>query len=136
MEALSPNWNGSDEQKAVLREGLGLTPPGKDVWAPLGEATLLLHPEDRVRLLVDLVPLFEGTEDQRQALLEMKDVLPQVSFFLLVGEKDWGYSGTVLLVVLKFFGAGGSRLLFFFKLLSDLAVGLRGRVVAVRCVAL
>ncbi|CAM9221038.1 unnamed protein product [Ascophyllum nodosum] len=97
-EALSPNWNGSDEQKAVLREGLGLTPPGKDVWAPLGEATLLLHPEDRVRLLVDLVPLFEGTEDQRQALLEMKNVLPQVSGVLSEKMPRWSLPDTQLMI--------------------------------------
>lgn len=62
----------------MLREGLGLIPAREEVWAPLGRATELLHPEDRVRLLVDLVPLFQGTEEEKQALLEMKEVLPQV----------------------------------------------------------
>lgn len=77
-EALAPSWDGGEEQKATLREGLGLTPPGDAVWAPLGEATKFLHPEDRVRLLVDFVKAFSGGEEQRQALLEVKDVLGPV----------------------------------------------------------
>lgn len=80
-EALAPSWTGSEEQKDTLREGLGLSPPGEDVWAPLGEATKFLHPEDRVRLLVDLVKAFDGGEEMRQALLEVKDVLGPVRCF-------------------------------------------------------
>lgn len=55
-----------------------MTPPGDEVWAPLGAATKFLDPEDRVRLLVDMLPLFDGTPDEQEALLEVKDVLPQV----------------------------------------------------------
>lgn len=77
-EALAPAWTGTEEEKAVLREGLGLTPPGEDFWAPLGEATKFLHPEDRVRLLVDFTKAFKGGEEKRQALLEVKDVLEPV----------------------------------------------------------
>lgn len=71
----------------MLREGLGLTPAREEVWAPLGKATERLHPEDRVRLLVDLVPLFQGTEDEKQALLEMKEVLPQVRVCRELGDE-------------------------------------------------
>ena len=78
-EALAPRWTGTEDQKAVLREGLGITPAGEDLWGPLGEATKFLHPEDRVRLLVDLVKTFSGTEEERKALLEIKDVLGPVS---------------------------------------------------------
>ncbi len=86
-EALAPTWAGTEEEKAVLREGLGLTPPGEDFWAPLGEATKFLHPEDRVRLLVDFTKAFKGGEERRQALLEVKDVLEPVCavFGVVVG---------------------------------------------------
>ncbi|CAN0574020.1 unnamed protein product, partial [Ectocarpus sp. 12 AP-2014] len=70
-EALASScWTGSEEQIATLREGLGLTPAGDDFWGPLGEATKFLHPEDRVRLLVDFVKAFSGGEEMRRALLE------------------------------------------------------------------
>lgn len=78
-EALASScWTGSEEQIATLREGLGLTPAGEDFWGPLGEATKFLHPEDRVRLLVDFVRAFSGGEEMRRALLEVKDVLGPV----------------------------------------------------------
>ncbi|CAN0303893.1 unnamed protein product, partial [Ectocarpus sp. 4 AP-2014] len=78
-EALASScWTGSEEQIATLREGLGLTPAGDDFWGPLGEATKFLHPEDRVRLLVDFVRAFSGGEEMRRALLEVKDVLGPV----------------------------------------------------------
>lgn len=60
-------------------------------------ATELLHPEDRVRLLVDLVPLFQGTEEEKQALLEMKDVLPQVSDVLSEKMPRWSIPDTQLM---------------------------------------
>lgn len=87
-ESLAPTWIGSEEQKATLREGLGLTPPGDDVWGPLGEATKFLHPEDRVRLLVDFVKAFSGGDEQRQALLEVKDVLTPVRHTQRGRERD------------------------------------------------
>lgn len=65
-----------------------MTPPGDEFWTPLGEATKFLHPEDRVRLLVDLVPLFEGSADEKEALLEVKEVLPQVRGWIMIGARD------------------------------------------------
>ncbi|CAM9495618.1 unnamed protein product [Scytosiphon promiscuus] len=97
-EALAPSWSGTEEQRATLREGLGLTPPGDDVWAPLGEATKFLHPEDRVRLLVDFVKAFAGGEEQRQALLEVKDVLSPVSEILNEKRPMWSKPDTELMV--------------------------------------
>lgn len=76
--ALAEKWSGSEVARATLREGLGLTTPGDEVWAPLGEATKFLHPEDRVRLLVDMLPFFEGSAEEQQGLLEVKEALPQV----------------------------------------------------------
>ncbi|CAM9907571.1 unnamed protein product, partial [Laminaria digitata] len=96
-EALAPRWTGAEDQKAVLREGLGITPPGDDVWGPLGEATKFLHPEDRVRLLVDLVKMFGGTEEERRALLEIKDVLGPVSDVLKEKRPLWSIPDTELL---------------------------------------
>eukprot|EP00904_Undaria_pinnatifida_P011352 jgi/Undpi1/7347/HiC_scaffold_22.g09820.m1 len=96
-EALAPRWNDSEEQKAVLREGLGIIPPGDEVWGPLGEATKFLHPEDRVRLLVDLVKAFDGTAEQRQALLEIKDVLGPVNALLKEKRPLWSIPDLELL---------------------------------------
>eukprot|EP00752_Nemacystus_decipiens_P010886 g9679.t1 len=96
-EALAPTWTGSEDQKATLREGLGLTPAGDDVWGPLGEATKFLHPEDRVRLLVDFVRAFDGGEEMRQALLEVKDVLGPVSEILKEKRPLWSIPDTELM---------------------------------------
>ncbi|CAM9394518.1 unnamed protein product, partial [Discosporangium mesarthrocarpum] len=86
---LAPIWDGSEKQKAVLREGLGLLPPTEDVWKPLGEKTSFLHPEDRVVLLVDIVKAFLGPEDRSEALSEIKDVLPQMYEVLKVKVPGW-----------------------------------------------
>ncbi|CAM9425922.1 unnamed protein product [Pylaiella littoralis] len=88
-EALAPTWTGSEEERATLRQGLGLTAPGDEVWGPLGEATKFLHPEDRVRLLVEFVKAFKSGDEQRQALLEVKDVLGPVNEILKEKRPMW-----------------------------------------------
>lgn len=65
-----------------------MTAPGDEFWTPLGESTKFLHPEDRVRLLVDLVPLFEGSENEKEALLAVKEVLPQVRGWIMISARD------------------------------------------------
>ncbi|CBJ28685.1 conserved unknown protein [Ectocarpus siliculosus] len=108
-EALASScWMGSEEQIATLREGLGLTPAGDEFWGPLGEATKFLHPEDRVRLLVDFVRAFSGEEEMRQALLEVKDVLGPVSETLKEKRPLWSKPDNELmtteLIVTDFIG--------------------------------
>ena len=44
--------------EAALREGLGLDPPRETFWKPLGALTSGLSAEDKIWLLVDLVPCF------------------------------------------------------------------------------
>lgn len=53
---LAPAWSGTAEEEAALRQGLGLDPPSEDFWKPIGQLTSELSAEDKIWLLVDLVP--------------------------------------------------------------------------------
>ena len=37
---VTEGWSGSDIQKAALREGLGMTDVGEELWGPLGKITM------------------------------------------------------------------------------------------------
>jgi hypothetical protein len=37
---VTEGWTGSDIQKAALKEGLGMTDIGEELWGPLGKITM------------------------------------------------------------------------------------------------
>jgi hypothetical protein len=37
---VTESWSGSDIQKAALKEGLGMTDVGEELWGPLGKITM------------------------------------------------------------------------------------------------
>ena len=66
------------QKQNQLRQGLGLNEPSEDFWAPLGKMTGMMNAEDKVLLLAECVPMHAGTSEERAALKELVDVLPQV----------------------------------------------------------
>lgn len=58
-------FNGNDEQNKALKMGLGLRKPSEEFWAPVGQLTMSMEPEDKVNLLAHLVPRF-GSNDPKQ----------------------------------------------------------------------
>lgn len=62
--------------EAALLEGLGLTPPQADFWRPLGALTSKLIAEDKIWLLLDVVPCFGFPGSERHGkLAELVEVL-------------------------------------------------------------
>jgi len=62
--------------EAALLEGLGLTPPQADFWRPLGALTSKLIAEDKIWLLLDVVPCFGFPGSERHGKLsELVEVL-------------------------------------------------------------
>jgi SAM-dependent methyltransferase len=56
--------------EAALLEGLGLTPPQPELWKPLGALTSGLIAEDKIWLLVDVVPCFGFPGSERHGKLK------------------------------------------------------------------
>mmetsp|Transcript_33758 Transcript_33758/g.77914 ORF Transcript_33758/g.77914 Transcript_33758/m.77914 type:complete len:566 (+) Transcript_33758:119-1816(+) len=80
---LAPNWTNSDAEKEALREGLGLINPRDEFWKPLGAATTNLQAEDKIWLLVDLIPYFApGNEKGKAVLLTLPAVMEDVASVL------------------------------------------------------
>eukprot|EP01038_Epipyxis_sp_PR26KG_P004629 gene4629-6508_t len=48
-------WTGSELQVSSLRMAVSLDPPSADFWLPLGQATALLPPKQKIYLLADMV---------------------------------------------------------------------------------
>jgi len=80
---LAPNWTNSDAEKEALREGLGLTNPREEFWKPLGAATTNLQAEDKIWLLVDIIPYFApGNEKGKAVLMTLPAVMADVAAVL------------------------------------------------------
>jgi len=52
------DFNANDEQLTALKMGLGLRKPSESFWAPIGQYTAAMDPENKVNLLAHLVPRF------------------------------------------------------------------------------
>ncbi|KAL9184798.1 hypothetical protein ACHAXT_002575 [Thalassiosira profunda] len=64
-----PDFEGSDVQINNLKMGLGLRKPSQDFWAPVGQRTAQMAPDDKVNLLAYIVPRFgSGDPAQEEAL--------------------------------------------------------------------
>lgn len=65
-----PDFVGSDLQVNNLKMGLGLRRPSKEFWAPVGQLTSAMAPEDKVNLLAHIVPRFDSGDPAQDAALE------------------------------------------------------------------
>lgn len=63
-------FTGNEVQIANLKMGLGLRKPSKEFWAPVGKATSLMTPEDKVNLLAYIVPRFGSNDVVQERCLE------------------------------------------------------------------
>lgn len=52
------DFNANDEQLTALKMGLGLRKPSEHFWAPIGQYTAAMDPENKVNLLAHLIPRF------------------------------------------------------------------------------
>jgi len=75
---VATHFHGTGEELNQLRQGLGLTEPSAEFWAPLGKMTGMMNAEDKVLLLSECVPLHGGTAAETQALSELIPVLENV----------------------------------------------------------
>lgn len=72
------HYHGTEEELEQLRQGLGLSEPSPDFWAPLGKMTGMMNAEDKVLLLAECVPLHAGKEAEKRALGELVPTLEKV----------------------------------------------------------
>lgn len=75
---VATHFHGTEEELGQLRQGLGLTEPSAEFWAPLGKMTGMMNAEDKVLLLAECVPMHAGTAAEKQALSELIPVLEKV----------------------------------------------------------
>mmetsp|Transcript_42832 Transcript_42832/g.58481 ORF Transcript_42832/g.58481 Transcript_42832/m.58481 type:complete len:290 (-) Transcript_42832:240-1109(-) len=73
---LAPSWRNTPTQRDALREGLGLSKAQETFWKPLGAATSDLGAEDKIWLLVDLLPYF-AEDSQDEGLAQFPELLLQ-----------------------------------------------------------
>ena len=65
-----PKFTGNEIQIANMKMGLGLRKPSKEFWTPVGKATSLMTPEDKVNLLAYIVPRFGSNSHAQERCLE------------------------------------------------------------------
>jgi len=64
------DFNANDHQLTALKMGLGLRKPSADFWAPIGQYTSAMEPENKVNLLAHLVPRFGSNDPQQEQSLQ------------------------------------------------------------------
>jgi len=73
---LAPSWTNSGPQQSALREGLGLETPRDLFWKPLGEQTSDISAEDKIWLLVDVIPFFADASNEDR-LVKLPNMIAQ-----------------------------------------------------------
>jgi hypothetical protein len=58
-------------QIEALKQGLGLSTPDEVFWKPLGMLTAAMQPKDKVILLADLIPYFDGDANTMTKLMSL-----------------------------------------------------------------
>eukprot|EP00545_Synedropsis_sp_CCMP1620_P013652 CAMPEP_0119010542 /NCGR_PEP_ID=MMETSP1176-20130426/5081_1 /TAXON_ID=265551 /ORGANISM="Synedropsis recta cf, Strain CCMP1620" /LENGTH=592 /DNA_ID=CAMNT_0006963217 /DNA_START=491 /DNA_END=2269 /DNA_ORIENTATION=+ len=65
-----PDFNANDDQVAAMKQGLGLRVPREEFWAPVGQLTSAMEPDDKVNLLAHVVPRFGSGDPEQEAALQ------------------------------------------------------------------
>eukprot|EP00640_Fibrocapsa_japonica_P000093 CAMPEP_0113938004 /NCGR_PEP_ID=MMETSP1339-20121228/4449_1 /TAXON_ID=94617 /ORGANISM="Fibrocapsa japonica" /LENGTH=546 /DNA_ID=CAMNT_0000940931 /DNA_START=71 /DNA_END=1711 /DNA_ORIENTATION=+ /assembly_acc=CAM_ASM_000762 len=95
---LAKKYTGSEGMEDQLRQSLGLNPPSPEFWLPLGaNLTANMDVEEKMMLIAELVPLFEGSEDERSSLQEVIPTLKEAQEVLREQHPDWEAADTELL---------------------------------------
>uniref|UniRef100_A0A0G4HA01 Methyltransferase type 11 domain-containing protein n=1 Tax=Chromera velia CCMP2878 TaxID=1169474 RepID=A0A0G4HA01_9ALVE len=69
MLLASPEWKGSEGQKAALRQAMGLE-RSPDFWEPLGVLCPDVTAEDRIIWIADIIPRLSGNEESDKRVKE------------------------------------------------------------------
>mmetsp|Transcript_34830 Transcript_34830/g.107796 ORF Transcript_34830/g.107796 Transcript_34830/m.107796 type:complete len:600 (-) Transcript_34830:56-1855(-) len=86
---LAPSW-GAAAQRTALREGLGVAAPRDKFWKPLGNVTANLSIDDKLWLLLDVLPHYLSCGDDADAVPPALAGLLRAS-----GDAGWDASGVL-----------------------------------------